>query len=247
MKSGHLQVKSYNDNYFRSEIKLPITLLDTQIENIQRARNLARKFSSSAFKNLDEFPYIYFTSGVTEAINFLVPRQETTVIEGEYRYVRAIETVSLKSSNMYYYSYPFSGSGNFFDLKEIESNKSVILDCSYIFASDMSNDKILPPNISYVMFGVSKSHNLHDLRLGWFFSKKRFLTLHTLQYEYGYASSLILPTLEKISLEKPNYLYNKYKSEFSELYLKNGLIEGNTNLFGLSSNKIQRIMYYELQ
>lgn len=239
------QVRSYNDNLFRYNLLVPEQQSLDPIADLENARNLAREFSGKAFDNLSDFPYIYFTSGVTGALNYLLSKNLIQVRKHEYRYVFAFN-VTLSESPVAYYSYPFSLNGNFSDLSELcHGKEKVLLDCSYMFASDMTNDKIIPKNVSQIMFGVSKSHNLFDVRIGWFFSKEKFITYHTLQYDYGYSSALYPRVMEEIIKYDPNHFYKVYKDRLSELYRENNLVEGNTNLFGTRSNG-QRVMYYEL-
>lgn len=239
------QVRSYNDSLFRRNLFVPEQQSLDPVIDLEHARELVRDFSGKAFDNLSDFPYIYFTEGVTGALNYLLPMNLTQVRKFEYRYVFAFN-VTLTESPVAYYSYPFSSNGNFGDLSDMcHGKEKVLLDCSYIFASDMTNDKKIPPNVSQVMFGVSKSHNLFDARVGWFFSKEKFITYHTLQYEYGYSSALYPRVVEEITKYEPNHLYMIYKNKLSELYKENGLVEGNTNLFGIRPNG-QRVMYYEL-
>jgi len=239
------QVKSYNDNTFRAGLAIPeIQSLDP-IADLESARNNARRISESIFDNLSEFPYVYFTAGVTGALDYLLPRYKTQIRKYEYRYVSVFD-VTLNDSPVAYYSYPFSMNGNFGNLTELCHGKDrVLLDCSYIFASDLSNEKIIPGNVTQIMFGISKSHNLFDARTGWFFSKEKLLTYHTLQYDYGYSCALYPLVMEKIVKYEPNYLYKKYKDKLSRLYIDNNLLEGNTNLFGTKPSG-ERVMYYEL-
>lgn len=227
------QIKSYPDTTFRQKLDFSGTA------NFAEARKLARELCSTAFENLDEFPHLYFTAGVTEAIDFLCSKRRMMARPTEYRYVFGHPTVTTQQADITFASYPFSGTGKFEDIPE---NKEVILDCSYIFASNMSGVKRLPSHVSTVAFGLSKSHNLADVRCGWFFSKKVYATYHVLQTDYDYGSSIHLPVLRSALEYRPNELYLKFKDKFSSLYEKHQIEEVDTNLFGLTG-EVRRPWY----
>ena len=124
--------------------------------NTSLIRDLAFNVSALAFNNATDFPYLYFTSGITDAINVIIPKKKTTILPLEYRYLNLFQTVTLKETDRTYMSYPFSGNGKFLT---IPTDRDVILDCAYIFASNMSNAKVIPENVSKILFGLSKSHN----------------------------------------------------------------------------------------
>lgn len=229
------QIRSYNDPFFRTPLiaeKNPKYAM-TAVGEAETARKLCRGFSNSAFYNLGDFPYLYFTAGVTEGINHFLTGQSTQVKKNEYKYVQTFNTVGLDPRESFFCSYPFSGTGRF---EEMSDHPNTILDCSYMFSSHMKHSKTVEKNVSAVLFGVSKSHNLWDLRIGWMFSRNKILHFHKLQYDYGYISYLILPVMKLISQATPNYLYNKYKDEYSKIYQKFNLIEPDTNLFGINSS-----------
>jgi hypothetical protein len=245
LKFNHeLQIFSYPDSYFRQEISLPKMppRESLSIKLAEEARTLARSISNSTFSNLDEYPFLYFTAGVSEAIDLLVPQQDTLIEKHEYRYLQAFSNVSETSGARLFKSYPFSGTGKF---DPIENQLDTILDCSYIFASNMKCEKILPNNIKYVLYGLGKSHNLQDARIGWFFSKHMIRNRQILQYEYGYINSNIHTILRKVADHEPNFFYLKYRENFSSLYHKHNLYEQDVNLFATSKSG-KRIPYYTL-
>lgn len=223
------QIRSYHDLEFR--ISPNYSEVFEWDSNTNLIRELARRVSSLAFDNVKDFPYLYFTSGITDAINIIVPKKKTTILPLEYRYLNLFQTVTLKETDRAYMSYPFSGNGAFLP---IPTDREVILDCAYIFASNMSNVKTIPENVSKVLFGLSKSHNLPDYRIGWILSKEKIPEFYTLQYDYNYAiNGNIKELLTKILMYEPNFLYNKYKQSFSNLYQSCGVTENDTNLFGI--------------
>lgn len=234
------QIKSYDDNFFRHMINFNNNTENTELS--EASRNLARKFSSNAFSNLDNWPYLYFTAGITEAINYFVLSKPTYAQESDYRYLKTLPILKTLSNNdQYYFSYPYAGNGKFL---EIPKNKNLILDCSYIFASNLKCNTEVPDNVDYILFGVSKSHNLSNLRSGWFFSKKKIQSFHVMQYDYNYLGIIHKKILETISLYECNHFYKKFHKEFSQLYKENNLHENDTNLFAMLND--QKIPYYTL-
>lgn len=238
------QVRSYNDNTFREG--LGISLIQEPSVDLNSAREKARNICSNIFRNLDEFPYIYFTDGVTGALNYLLSSSPFQVRHKEYRYVFSFPNVNIRDQSSAYFSYPYSATGKFDNLEELcHGRERVVLDCSYLFASNLNCQDKVPNSVFEILFGVSKSHNLFDARVGWFFSRKKHIGFHTLQYDYGYASALSPIVLNNIYDKPINYLYSKYKDKFSELYSTNNLVENDTNLFALDSAG-NRVMYYEI-
>lgn len=235
------QIRSYYDNTFRLQNNLyKYNCWDKK----DVLRDLVYKFCSNAFSNINEFPYVYFTSGVTEALNFLIPKRKFYIKRNEYRYLELFPSITFdkSKSEIEFLSYPFSGNGKF---TEVPNDGPVVLDCSYIFASNLKHDKILPNKVEQVMFGLSKSHNLADYRIGWFFSKIKVPEFHILQYDHDYGiNNVNYEILLKINSVECNYLYLKYKDQLSELYHKNSINENDTNLFGIKNN--QRIPWYHL-
>lgn len=231
------QIRSYTDDVFRKQMPVPhMVWKDCTIE-----RELAYKLSEKAFSNIRDFPYVYFTNGITEAINYLVPQQPLRIYPSEYRYLRLFPTVSEYAGDSIYLSYPYSGNGKFYGIPQ---NHSVILDCAYMFASNMGHEKQLPPNVTHVLFSLSKSHNLSDYRVGWMFSRTPLRPYHVLQYDYNYTvSATVAHALELANLYEPNFLYKKYKDQLSHMYKENNLVEHDTNLFGTSKDGIRHPWY----
>lgn len=238
-----LPIRSYADDTFHKFVRMAHT------SRAANARALARLFCESAFSNLDDFHYVYFTAGITEAINYLVHGNQVTIARGDYRYAFMGERRA-DGKKIEYKSFPFAGDGKFRLIDDgmfhALDEGDVVLDCAYMFASDMSHDRVLPPNVRQVMFSFSKGHNLSLARLGWFFSKDRIDHLHVLQYEYDYVSSVAESVLKGASSMEPNFLYLKYREEYSNLYKSVGLSEGNTNLFGVDPRTGARHPYYTI-
>ena len=236
------QIKSYNDNFFRNKINLQLQQKNVTVTQFDELMIMVRRFCGQVFDNLSEFPYLYFTSGITQAIDFLVSQEITHVQRSDYRYLFTLpNSVTNESLDRMYWSYPFSSSGRF---ESLPSNGRIILDCAYIFASNLKCIKSLPVNVEQVLFSVSKGHNLWDLRCGWMFSRSKIPCYHIAQIDYNYISILNFVVFESIINYPVNFLYQKYQQQFSELYKKHRLDEPDTNLFGLQNKN--RLPYYSL-
>lgn len=238
------QIKSYSNIFFRRGLTYSP---DDQFCDLKDARRIVRGLSMSAH-DVSEFPYLYFTEGITGALNFILPQQPFTAKNGDYRYVFGLPGITfLEQTKMLYLSSPSSIDGNHVDLNSefVQSFESVFLDCAYTFASNMNSQAVLPSNIKYVAFSLSKSHNLADVRVGWFLSKKKIPSLHTLQYDYDYGNSIIRKVLDNSMDREPNDLYLCNAQFLSGQYRKHRLIEGDTNLFGTDDTGL-RVPYWVL-
>lgn len=219
------QIKSYPSSIF-----VPKELVHLHDVDAPRTRELAYKISEQVFENLRlALPYVYMTSGITEALDWVLPRFNVSMRSDDYRYAW-LYSHRQNCPPMTYVSYPFAGNGSFVPIPE---DDNVFLDCAYLFASNLQCVRSLPPQVNYAAFSLSKGHNLASSRIGWLFSKKPLLPQHLAQYDYGYICNRHAIYLE-ISLGQPlNLLYTLYKGYLKDLYVKKGLKESDTNLFGL--------------
>ena len=230
-----LQIKSYQDDTFRRTIH-------AVKDDPRYAQGLAREFSAAAFDNLDAFPYVYLTSGVTEAMDWVLARHRVSMIDNDYRYAKFYER--LNRQDLHYQSYPFSATGELAPIASVDL--PVFMDCSYIFATNLlHHDRVVPKNVEYLAFSLSKSHNVADYRIGWLMTKAPLEPQHVVQYDYGYVPHRHARVLEHALSYKPNELYLKHGPTLSRLYADAGLRETYTNLFALDHSG-QRIPYYTL-
>lgn len=233
------QIRSYNDSTFRNIVSLNNNIWGTK----DKERNLAFKISKTAFLNIEDFQYVYFINGATEFINYIALNYSIQIKDNEYRYLNIFKNTSTNDGDIFYMSYPFAGNGKFID---IPRDKSVVLDCAYLFASNLMHENIIPKNVDYVIFSLSKSHNIPDERVAWVFSKIKIPCYHILQYDNNYGiNKNVLSILQKIEKYPLNHLYLKYKEQLSDLYIRHNLEENSTNLFCM--NKNNRIPYYILK
>jgi len=236
-----LQIKSYNDDFFRSRVKWNSESMSDSKKLAESLRQMARDMIRKVFSNIDDFPEVYFTAGITESIDYLISKQPTEAQKTDYRYIFTHNTVTTQPANIMYISYPYSASGKFLDLP---TEPRLIVDCAYLFASNMQSLSLIPNNVDHILFSVSKSHNLADLRCGWFFSRQRILSYHLSQYEYSYVNSMHHRILEIIQHYPLNFLYQTHRAELSDIYARHNLLETDVNLFALKNYR--RIPYYIL-
>lgn len=238
------QIRSYQDNIFRSNLTYDLNYnIETAASNYEQCRTQMRSLLKDCFTNLDDFPNLYFTSGVTSALDIILQKHLVQAEKNEYRYIFAYNTVTDSPKEYRYQSWPNSASGKFLP---IYKDQKIILDCSYLFATSMNHDKIIPDNVEYLCIGVSKSHNLSDVRFGCVFSKQPIRGIHTLQYDYGYGNSIIKSVIDRISEYPLNHLYNLNKENLENLYSSYDLKINDTNLFGMDNNGM-RYPYYLLK
>lgn len=228
-----VQIKSYKDDTFRQAVQ-------SVKDEPEYARQLAREFSAAAFDGLDAFPYVYLTSGVTEAMDWVLPRHRVSMIDNDYRYAKFYER--LNRQDLHYQSYPFAANGELPPIASVDL--PVFMDCSYIFATALTwHNRVVPDNVKYLAFSLSKSHNVADYRIGWLMTKAPLEPQHIVQYGYEYVPHRHARVLEHALLYPANHLYLKHGPALSRLYADAGLRETYTNLFALDQNG-QRIPYY---
>lgn len=239
---ANIQIKAYNNNTFRENLSYNINApVFEPCTNIYLQTTIRNQISS-IIDNLDDFDYVYFTSGVTHALDILLQLQTVQADENEYRYVFAYPTVQRDIGEFKFVTYPSSYDGKF---REIPKDKKTILDCTYLFSSNLKHNRIIPENVEFLLFGFGKSHNVADLRLGVIFSKTKLWGIHTLQHSYKYIDSIWLPFIKNAILHPINHLYLTTKDELTERYKEYGLIVNDTTLFAVTKNN-QKIPYYVL-
>ena len=241
----NIQIKPYKDNTFRKNLLYNIDAPTfAPCTNLYLRTQIKDKIST-VIENLDEFEYTYFTSGVTHALDMLLQMYTVQADGNEYRYIFIYQTVKteLPDSEFKYITYPSSYDGKF---RKLPEDKKIILDCTYLFSSNLQHNPIIPKNVEFLLFGFGKSHNVADLRLGVIFSKKKLIGIHTLQYDYMYNDSIWKNFLNNIAPYPLNQLYLNTKDKLTEKYLEYGLTVNDTTLFAMNENN-QRVPYYVLQ
>jgi hypothetical protein len=230
---SNVQIRGFPDDLFR-ELE---PLASESGVHLKEARELAMRMSKQVFTNADSFKFVYFTAGATGALDHLLSRP-TIADPAEYRYVFAHPTVKPDEGDTRYVTYPSSITGNHPTLPD----GRLIIDAAYAFCTELEPAE-LPPKTQYVIFSLSKSHNVADYRVGWFLSKRPIAHLHVLQYEYDYGSSLVYPLLEKASRYAANELFLRHGSQLKDRLTAAGCTVGSVPLFGFTSTG-ERIPFY---
>jgi len=164
----------------------------------------------SSMIDLSNFPYCYYTHGVTDAIHHWVLNNKSPwqYMEGEYEYAgmigpkgtsvcdvpgqymdekthRAGLSADINSTKPMYISIPSSADGNIFypRVDTWRNNPPVILDCTYISSTAIKTIEV-PKTTEQVFFSFSKGFGLIGSRLGLVYTKEPHPTLHRLkEYE----------------------------------------------------------------
>ena len=164
----------------------------------------------SSMIDLSNFPYCYYTHGVTDAIHHWVLNNKSPwqYMEGEYEYAgmigpkgtsvcdvpgqymdekthRAGLSADINSTKPMYISIPSAADGNIFYPKvdTWRNNPPVILDCTYISSTAIKTIEV-PKTTEQVFFSFSKGFGLIGSRLGLVYTKEPHPTLHRLkEYE----------------------------------------------------------------
>jgi len=151
-----------------------------------------KKFKSDITKwlepvcDLSGFDHLYFTNGITEAMNYWMWQNQGPIQmeKDDYQWVSGSVTGDIR-----YVSNPASYDGNYVD---IPTDKPVVLDLAYIGSSTPARIEI-PDNVIKVFFSLSKSFGLRNYRIGYYWSRKADHRLELIQnsakyYNYHSAS-----------------------------------------------------------
>jgi hypothetical protein len=155
--------------------------------------------------DLSSFEHRYPLNGITEGLNYWMWHEKRTIElrDGEYVWVEG-----KPKGDVIYWSYPFAGDGNFYD---IPTHKPVILDLAYCVSTNIKNFKI-PDNVEMVFFSLSKCFGLRNYRIGYAWSREKmhyFDPLITSAKYYNYHSmSLGDLIIENINI---NMVYDTLK------------------------------------
>ena len=115
--------------------------------------------------DLSDFPYLYPANGVTEGINYWYMQENRKVIRYKDDYVWLPES---ETGEVLYMSNPSSADGN---LKEIPTDKPVVLDIAHIGSCNTDVKIDVPDNVEKVFFSLSKCFGLRNFRIGYYWSR----------------------------------------------------------------------------
>jgi len=160
--------------------------------------------------DLSDFPYCYYTHGVTDAIHHWVLNNKSPwqYMEGEYEYAsmigpkgtsvcdvpgqymdknthRAGLPAKINPDKPMYISIPSAADGNIFypEVDTWRNSPPVILDCTYVSSTAIKTIEV-PKTTEQVFFSFSKGFGLIGSRLGLVYTKEPHPTLHKLkEYE----------------------------------------------------------------
>ena len=166
----------------------------------------------SSMIDLSDFPYCYYTHGVTDAIHHWVLTEDRKwqLPEGEYEYANMIGGKGTKVLDQpLYLSNPAAADGN---IIYSHTQSPVILDCTYVSSTAIKTINV-PERTEQVFFSFSKGFGLIGQRLGLVYTKEPHPTLHRLkEYEnwnYGGARTMQL-IMNNFSVDS---MYNKYRKK----------------------------------
>lgn len=156
--------------------------------------------------NLDEFPYLYFTNGITEAMNYWMWSEERKIkmAKDDYQWVNGGE-----QGEVQYVSNPASYDGNYVDIPD---HMPVVLDLAYVGSSSPRRIEI-PESVEKVFFSLSKTFGLRNYRIGYCWSRYPIARLELLQksakyYNY-HSASLGEKIINRFNTE---YVFSKLRS-----------------------------------
>jgi len=182
--------------------------------------------------DLSSFKNRYPLNGITEGLNYWLWQEKRSieVRDGEYGWVQGNKT-----GEVIYWSYPFAGDGNFYD---IPTHKPVILDLAYCGSTQVKKIEI-PDNVEIVFFGLSKCFGLQNYRIGYMWSKKKIDYLDPLinwaKYYNYYAVSLGDALINNTSVD---LVYNTLRPYQTEICNKLNLIASDTVWLATSSDSV---------
>jgi len=149
---------------------------------------------------LEDFPFVYITNGISNAIETLIYEERHLVIHEDeypfYRFVRPDSTIVTNfaerecANNLVVLSNPFSRNGNIDHAlyqSAVNTGASIWLDCAYM--GSIAEGKIkLADSVETVCFSFSKGFSLQYNRIGVMFSKKQNPILEIYK-EFAYVNS----------------------------------------------------------
>lgn len=260
-----IEVKDCIDQYFlENPVYSEGLVKDKDIKTFEHKLVDWLTSDSYAFvQGLDKLPHIYDTYGVTHAIQLAIcsTYRKICFFKEDYLYyqtcceVLEIPFKSIESSDQLepgdflFISHPFCKTGNphpnFEDLMQtcVIKDVRVFLDCAFFGSLPKLSIKVYPC-IDYMAFSLSKSFALESVRVGYLFSREKFILFSELS-EYSYVSTFAMKlTLCLMERFAPSQISRKYKSIQNEICEKKQLQASECIWIGLDHNQC-RISLYE--
>lgn len=154
-----------------------------QLDTITPVLNGRHKYKTSIVEwlkpiiDLSGF-HIYPMNGITHTIDWV----QKTDPRGIYMHDGDYEWVQQTGDELRYISCPNSVHGNHVD---IPTDVPVILDLAYVGAAKPQPIP-MTPNIEKVFYSLSKPFGVHNIRTGWYFTRRPDARLHMLNIDAGY-------------------------------------------------------------
>ena len=191
------------------------------------------------FTGLESFPYFYITNGITEFVQEAIPEHKLRPISqkdeypGYYYKAQICIDNGLKLENRIpVISLPFYSNAEIHPVTNDVISQDSIVDLAWSsnYAKEQTFDL---SNSKYVVYSFSKTFGTQYHRLGVCFSKQKIWSLEV--YHKNFYVNLAALSIVKELMKKydPNYLFNKYRTEFETICFENNLEPSNSLWFGL--------------
>jgi hypothetical protein len=202
-------------------------------------------------KNLNQFPNVYITNGVTDAFSdFYHINKRVSVLRGEYPYHRDIGTKVLddiseiEPYSAFIISYPFSADGNpHRDWERIiqtcnDKHIKVFLDLCFLGVSyDLYLE--IPECVTHVAFSFSKMFCTGAFRTGILYTRYQEPSPIAVQNHWNYTNhvgqSLHYKLMKSFDVD---YILDKYLSQYINVCSKNQIGVTKTILFAISQDTL---------
>lgn len=193
--------------------------VEKSIKNIAPTYDSVKEYSTNIVDwlkpiiDLSNF-YVYPVNGITEGLNWWTGTSQYNIWSsiGEYQWVKPVG--DRLEPAITYQSIPSAIDGNY---KNIVTNSPVALDLAYVGSTKIKK-LILPDNVEYAFYSLSKSFGVGNIRTGWLFTKHKDLRLHELIYGAKYYNYFAHRIAEQIiSNFSIDYVFNQLHKKQLEI------------------------------
>lgn len=212
---------------------------------------------NNSVNGLEDFKYTIFSNGTSQTFEMFYIKNKNRrfrCFKGEYIYHQLawrnnwpdwkfIEDDTIQSNDAVVISLPFSNTGNKHEqmdwlLKTCSIlGVPVLIDCAYFGTCSNINIDLSAPCITDVVFSLSKTFPVAHARIGMRLTKidddDLMCVYDKINYNNRIGATLGLKLIQKFS---PDYVYNKYSIQQTEMCKKINVVPSNTVLFGLDYN-----------
>lgn len=250
--------KDYSDKFVQAPLSEEVknlvkdcVLLETRgngqaFNRLQQLESTHRKWIADIV-NVDDFPHFYFINGATEGINQwrMTDSRDWQYFQGEYQWANFCNKKGLKittphKNKVLFVSNPKCSTGNFLsedEWKKIEeSNCPVILDCTYISATEKMPVKVFS-NTEQIFFSFSKGFGLIGQRVGLLYSKIPHPTLKLMKAFECWNYNGVEIAIKLLQNFQPDSMWNKYRMEQIKICNKKNYIPSDTFFLATSESE----------